>query len=427
MKANKLTFALLLLAASVLVAGLFYFGMPASSSGMAQTGAASPENNVRASSSATEEVGAASRKPVAVNPQKPHPAGIGSGASAELAQIKDARAREDYINAMFRPLAASGVDAAMARVRQLPDAESRDMAMLALLGEWSGKSVTELAQQDGLGRFGVAGALGLYLMGEGKLSPQQTAAMANEFLSGDQRVGVLGRAAEKLATSDPQAALAMGDGLADWEQTRFLSHFVSGWASVSPDAARAWVAQVDDPRTRSVLMGRVLNEQVKTDPAVAAQTFTKAPPEDARARQRTASQIAQGWAAKDTLAAMQWANGLANETDRTAALQGISRVAPVGIGARVTTGSDGIPVLQDFVPGSPAAASGQLRPGDRLLAVSDASGAWVDSRKLSAGDVVRLIRGEPNTQVSLQVQASDGSGARVVTLPRQQIIHRPGS
>ena len=65
----------------------------------------------------------------------------GSGSNDEgseivLAEVEGSRAREDYINATFRPLAGLGVDVAMARVRELPDAASRDMAMLALLGEW---------------------------------------------------------------------------------------------------------------------------------------------------------------------------------------------------------------------------------------------------------------------------------------------------
>ena len=179
----------------------------------------------------------------------------GSGANGEgteivLAEVEGSRAREDYINATFRPLAGLGVDVAMARVRELPDEASRDMAMLALLGEWSGQSVTELAQRGEVGRFGVAGALGLYMMNEGKMTPVQTAALANEFLTGQQRGSVLSRAAEKLAATDPTTALAMGDGLTDWQQVRFLSRFVSGWASASPDDARAWAGQVQDPRTR---------------------------------------------------------------------------------------------------------------------------------------------------------------------------------
>ena len=356
----------------------------------------------------------------------------GSGANGEgteivLAEVEGSRAREDYINATFRPLAGLGVDVAMARVRELPDEASRDMAMLALLGEWSGQSVTELAQRGEVGRFGVAGALGLYMMNEGKMTPVQTAALANEFLTGQQRGRVLSRAAEKLAATDPTTALAMGDGLADWQQVRFLSRFVSGWASAAPEDARAWAGQVEDPRTRSVLLGRVLAEEVKVNPTSAAQTFLEAPPEDAQTRGRTARQIAANWAAKDTVAAMQWANNLPEGNDRAAAQQGINSTAPVGIGARLSRGEDGVPVLQELVPGSPASASGQLRSGDRLLAVSDAGGSWVNSRDMSIGDVVGMIQGDPQTPVSIQVQSADGSAPRVVTLQREQIIHRPGS
>jgi len=58
--------------------------------------------------------------------------------------------------------------------------------------------------------------------------------------------------------------------------------------------------------------------------------------------------------------------------------------------------------------------------------VSDANGSWVNSRNLPISDVVRLIQGEAKTQVSLQVQSADSGSPRVVTLGREQIIHRPG-
>ena len=80
----------------------------------------------------------------------------GDGTEIVLAEVEGSRAREDYINATFRPLAGLGVDVAMARVRELPDEASRDMAMLALLGEWSGQSVTELAQRAGMRKQAMA-------------------------------------------------------------------------------------------------------------------------------------------------------------------------------------------------------------------------------------------------------------------------------
>lgn len=415
---------LLLLAGAVLAGGLFYLG--SGTDNPVAEPATAPEPLVEAN----REDGALEEGFVGAAKQLVKKGGADEQKSSSASGQKDgdnARAREDYLNATFRPLAALGVEVALGRVRELPDAASRDMAMMALLGEWSGLTVTELAQRGDIGRFGVAGALALQLMNSGQISPQQAAGMADEFLSGDQRVGVLARAAQRLAGTNPTAALAMGEGLTDWQQVRFLSRFVSGWATADPDAARAWAMQMEDPRTRARLIGRVLAEQVKSDPVGAAQTFAQMPPGDAEVRQRTARQIASQWAANDTLSAMQWSDSLSDEGDRDAARQGIRSAAPVGIGARLSTGNDGVPVLDSIVPGSPAGASGQLQSGDRVLAVADANGGWVNSRNRPLGDVVRLIQGEPNTQVTLQVQSADGSPPRVVTLGREQIIFRPGS
>ena len=420
MKTQPIVVGLLLLAGAVLAAGVFYYGgLPAGEMPKAEGVATNTESTTGEETEGFVDAAKASVK-------KSGDTSVSAGPQAKAVPEKNPREREDYLNSVFRPMAARGVAFAMAQMRQLPDAASRDMAMLALLGEWSGQSVTELAQSGEIGRFGVAGALALHLMNEGQLTPEQTASMANEFLSGSERVGVLGRAAEKLAATDPTAALAMGEGLSDWEQVRFLSRFVAGWASVSPQEARAWASQVSDERTRSVLLGRVLGEQVKADPVGAAQTFAEAPPEDGRVRMRTARQIASSWAGQDTLAAMQWADSLPEESDRNAARDGIRSVAPVGIGARLGRSEDGLPVLEGFVPGGPASLNGQLRVGDRVVAVSDANGSWVNSRNLPIGDVVRLIQGEAKTQVSLQVQSADGESPRVVTLGREQVIHRPG-
>lgn len=425
MKTQRVIVAILLLTGVLLAGGIFYFGADGNAAEGRSEGTAAEQAGGAAREQEAPEEGFAGAAKASV--KKNGAAASKAATSAAQSEVESGRAREDYLNAMFRPIAAQGVEAAMARVRELPDAESQDMAMLALLGEWSGSTVTELAQRGDIGRFGVAGALALQLMNSGKITPQQAAGMANEFLSSDQRVGVLSRTAEKLAATDPTAALAMGDGLTDWQQTRFLSRFVSGWASTAPEAARAWALQVPDPQTRARLMSRVLAEQVKTDPVGAAQTFAQMPPEDGEVRQRTARQIASQWAANDTLAAMQWSDSLSNQADREAAKRGIRSSAPIGIGARLSVGDDGLPVLDSLVPGGPASASGELRGGDRVLAIADASGSWVNSRNRPLGDVVRMIQGEPNTRVTLQVQSGDGSPPRVVTLGREQIIFRPGS
>lgn len=425
---------LLTVAVAILVAVVLYLdgtpeaspAPPAKQSEVARPASASDGDSSEDFGAPATTGGRPPAAPAARTASNGSPAGAATMGALEmkLAGITDPFAREAMINEYFRSLAGLTPDEALAQVRNLPDRAMQDTALLALLGAWSGMTTAEMLQNGEVRRFGVAGALGLYLMNSGRYSPMQTAALANEFLSGGERTGVLSRAAENLAARNPAEALKLGEGLTGWEQARFLTRFASGWASTAPQAARQWAAQIGDPSTRRRVLDRILETELATSPASAANSFLAMPPEQAEARARAADRIAAAWARRDTEAAIRWAQNLTDPADRAAAQRGVASAAPVGIGARLSNGNDGVPVLQDLVPGSPASSSGQLRPGDRVLAVSDGRGGWVDSRGLPVGQVSSLIRGAPNTQVSIQVQSPGESAPRTVTLGRQQIIFR---
>ena len=343
--------------------------------------------------------------------------------TAKLDSLRTAREREAYMNALAPSLAAMGPLAALDKIRAFPDPDSRDMAMLALLGEWSGNSAADIIRGGDAGRFGIAGALGLFMMDSGRMTPEQAAAWAIEQLGGDARAAVISRAAAAMAARDPVAALALGEGLVGAPQARFLASFASGWAAADPQAARQWASKLGDPGLRARVLDRILDADVSADPARAARNLAEMPPDATPARSVAFMRVASGWAGKDTLAAMSWAAGLADEADRAAAQRGIENVAPVGIGAMLDSGDDGLPVVGGIVPGAPASAS--LSVGDRILAVAGADGTWVDSRGLTMGELVSLIRGRPDTQVSLQVQSPGTAAPRQLTIGRRQIIHSP--
>ena len=108
---------------------------------------------------------------------------------------------------------------------------------------------------------------------------------------------------------------------------------------------------------------------------------------------------------------------------REAALEAIRSVAPVGIGAALSV-QDGYPVINNLVPGTPAELSGQLRVGDRVVAIAQGNDAFVDARNLGLSNIVQMIRGAPNTVVQLQVlpaNASPNSPPQIVPLVRGQI------
>jgi hypothetical protein len=421
---------LLALTAVLLVAGLSYFGTSeqaaAGGPSAAESGnppAVQPPVADLAADTALSRAPAAGQTTAAVSPSL-RIAGAGN-LLAGLATLKDGPARDAYLDGMVARLAALGPEAALAQVQQLPDAELRDMAMLALLQEWSAVSTLELIRSGDIWRFGTSGALGLYLLDQGRITPDQAAEMARTSTDANRRAELLARVGARLAESNPDAAMALAEGLDERQRQRFAERLVANLAERSPEAARQLAMQTEDPRTRSAMLARILEAEAAKDPAAAAQGFAALPPEDAGARDRAARRIGSEWASRDTLSALQWAGSLGDENARNAARQGIDAVAPVGIGARLSPGNGGLPVLQELVPGGPASISGQLRAGDTIVAVSDANGRWVDAGTVQMGDLIGLIRGEPNTQVSLQIQSPGDAAPRAITIGRQQIIYPP--
>ena len=430
MNARVAIVMLLGLATALLVGGLSYFGSPAEMPAPVRNGAPA-EADVPAAVTPAEyalEIEVDDTRPsdrLAAPPPVALRIAGGRNLLAGLASTKDGAARDAYLEGVIDRLAALGPEAALAQVQQLPDAELRDMAMLALLQEWSGVSTLELIRGGDIWRFGASGALGLYLLDQGRITADQAAEMARASADANRRAELLARVGARLAEDNPAAAMALADGLDERQRQRFAERLAATLAEQSPDAARRFALQLSDPGARSAMLARILETEAAKDPVAAAQGFLAMPPDEAEGRARAARRIGSEWASRDTLAALQWVGSLADESSRSAARQGIDAVAPVGIGARLSPGEGGLPVLQELVPGGPASTSGQIQAGDTVLAVSDANGRWVDARSLQMGDLINLIRGEANSQVSLRIQSPGETTPRAVTIGRQQIIYSP--
>ena len=89
-----------------------------------------------------------------------------------------------------------------------------------------------------------------------------------------------------------------------------------------------------------------------------------------------------------------------------------------GIGA-VLFKQDDVILIREIVPGGPAARSGKLKPGDRIVGVGqNASGEMTDVIGWRTDDAVDLIRGAANTQVRLDIVPAeaplDSKPARVL-------------
>lgn len=99
------------------------------------------------------------------------------------------------------------------------------------------------------------------------------------------------------------------------------------------------------------------------------------------------------------------------------------RLSLEGIGA-VLQNQDDFVVIRTLVPGGPAALSGQLAVGDRIVAVGQAEGPMVDVIGWRIDDVVQLVRGPKGSRVRLDiVPAAHGSDGphRMVEIVRDRV------
>jgi carboxyl-terminal processing protease len=94
-----------------------------------------------------------------------------------------------------------------------------------------------------------------------------------------------------------------------------------------------------------------------------------------------------------------------------------------GIGAALET-EDGFCKIKELLPGGPAARSGLLQPGDRILAVAQAGKEPVDIVNMPLGRAVELIRGPKGSRVTLTIAsgaAAEGALPKPVSLVRDEI------
>jgi hypothetical protein len=192
-----------------------------------------------------------------------------------------------------------------------------------------------------------------------------------------------------------------------------------------PELAIQWANELTDGEARVNLLQAAALPMMTTDPAsgfALSEGMTDAE------RQKFSFLLFAAWAAEDTQAALDWANGLDDPNERDMAIKAIRTSAPVGIGA-VLSMKDGYPVINGLASGSPAELSGQIRAGDRIVAFAQGDSPLLDARNISLADVVNMLRGEPGTAVRIQVMSSEGSAdstPRTVTIIRDQLKFKKG-
>ena len=99
------------------------------------------------------------------------------------------------------------------------------------------------------------------------------------------------------------------------------------------------------------------------------------------------------------------------------------KLSLIGIGA-ILQERDDYTVIRELVAGGPAARSGKLKVGDRIVAVGQAEGALTEVTGWRLDDTVKLIRGTEDTTVRLEIlpaEAGPDGGHKQITLVRKKI------
>jgi len=92
----------------------------------------------------------------------------------------------------------------------------------------------------------------------------------------------------------------------------------------------------------------------------------------------------------------------------------------VGIGA-VLRSEEGYAKILDLVEGGPAKMGGKLKVGDRVTAVAQGPGEFVDTMDMKLDKVVDMIRGKKGTTVRLKVVSAHGSDTKIVEIVRDEV------
>jgi len=187
-----------------------------------------------------------------------------------------------------------------------------------------------------------------------------------------------------------------------------------------PDLAILWADELAVGTARVAVYENAAVTMLNTDPAAALALNEKLPELQ---RRNFLDAVYSTWASADTDAALKWVEQMSDPAEKDAALAAIRTAAPVGIGA-VLNMVDGYAVVNGLVSESPAQLSGQLHPGDRIVALAQGDNSFVDAHSLPLEKIVQMVRGAPNTLLQLQVLPADaqpGAAPTTVALYRNQV------
>lgn len=345
-------------------------------------------------------------------------------ALAALAGVQGLADRNALIQGIFHSLSGREPKNALSAVLRLEGASDRLTARQALIAAWAPGTWVDDPKRNAylVSRYG-SGGLGLQLLLVSPAQDELAVLWANSLDPKEGKVRLLTEIADGFVfRKSPTEALKLGEGLEGEDYVNFLEGFAGSYAKQDGKAALQWSMQIADPVLRENLQQSINSKWAQKNPDEARtclQTMA-----DGSARDSLLRAIAANLAETDTSAALAWIQELPSPAEQRLATSVLQNVAPVGIGAQLST-EGGFPTVSSLMPAGSASMSQQIQAGDRIVGVDSFGDGFVRTAGMDLTRVVNLIRGQPGTTVRLQVSRLNSHGfeaPRVVVLPRLQVL-----
>jgi len=236
-------------ALAVASAALFHFHSrsPQVAADLAQSDAIEPSQSTESAALPTN-----GKANAATQPQDSH---ISKSSIAATSPATNKLERLRQIETRFRSLAAGDPLIALRAAREMTNSPvERERALLTLAAEWTHGELRDPALRahaiDGLG---LEAGIGLEVAG----NPELAVLWANELTEGEGRRILLQATANWLVASDPAAAFALVDQMAEPDRRKFYDSIFASWGSSDTDAALKWADQFPDPADRDAAVAAI--------------------------------------------------------------------------------------------------------------------------------------------------------------------------
>lgn len=240
-------------------------------------------------------------------------------------EIEDPNKRSAALGAIAQSRAQEDPEGALAWARALDKADGKDNAVMSVLGV--------MLQSDPQRVAGMLGELDSLQQRSSLIS-----GIANSWIKQDRAAGLAwleslpssqaraqayNSALYQLTQQDPVAATGLLDKLPLNSRAQAIPNIASQWAQKDFAAARDWVTGLDDPVAFTAGLDSIFAQWSKDSPGEALDFLESSPRINEQKRSSLYTTLAGQWAQQDQAAALEWAQGIADEAGRRSALSGL--------------------------------------------------------------------------------------------------------